>query len=353
MNGASLEKTNISSCSLNGVEMEGAFLHKADLSGSCLVRAGLHGADLWEADLFAADLRGADVSAAKLEDASLRLADLSGANLQGARLEGCALTVACLDCAILTGADLYASERTDWSIKDIKCDHIYLDAEGAKRTPSDRDFKPSEFERLYAAMPTIEFFFEHGMTPMDLVVLDRVVEEIRKQRPDFDLKVATVDVRGLHAAVKLTVKLEEQKEPALELLTARYDDKMKKLEPQMETLSGLVARKLDRPNTVNLIEAKPGSFVAVDGSTISIVQCVGHLEAIEPAIKDAPKESLGNVARRTALDIVGGALKDAAKGEVKKAATGIIKLGAELGPGILKAAGVSAAMEFFRGQLGL
>jgi len=55
-------------------------------------------------------------------------------------------------------------------------------------------------------------------------------------------------------------------------------------------------------------------------------------------------ESFTKVAKKTALDIVGDAIKDIAKGQVKEAAKEIIELGRDLGPIIAK----TAAYAFFK-----
>ena len=52
------------------------------------------------------------------------------------------------------------------------------------------NFEPGEFERLYAVMPTVGYVLDHGMTPMDFVVMGRVVQAIRRREPEFDLKIA-------------------------------------------------------------------------------------------------------------------------------------------------------------------
>jgi hypothetical protein len=54
-------------------------------------------------------------------------------------------------------------------------------------------------------------------------------------------------------------------------------------------------------------------------------------------------ENFATVAKKTALDIIGGAIKDIAKGQVKEAAKQIIELGKDLGPVIAK----TAAYVFF------
>jgi hypothetical protein len=53
------------------------------------------------------------------------------------------------------------------------------------------------------------------------------------------------------------------------------------------------------------------------------------------------------VAKKTALDIIGEAIKDIAKGQVKEAAKQIVELGKDLGPIIAK----TAAYSFFKGML--
>jgi len=61
-------------------------------------------------------------------------------------------------------------------------------------------------------------------------------------------------------------------------------------------------------------------------------------------------KTFAGVARKTVLDIVGEAIKDIAKGQVKKAAKQIIELGKDLGPLFLKMA--PAAYAFFKSMLG-
>ena len=51
-------------------------------------------------------------------------------------------------------------------------------------------------------------------------------------------------------------------------------------------------------------------------------------------------------AKKTALDIVGGAIKDIAKGQIKEAAKQIIELGKDLGPLLVRMAPV--AYDFFK-----
>jgi len=108
----------------------------------------------------------------------------------------------------------------------------------------------------------------------------------------------------------------------------------------------LLTTALCTPKEVKLINAGPRSIVATDGSAINIDQHVEYITNLRDAVAALREDSptFAKVAKNTALDIIGGVLKDIAKGEVKKAAGQIIELGKELGPLILD----TAAHAFFR-----
>lgn len=359
---------NLSEADLWGANLHGAKLSEANLSGSKLGEVDLSGSDLWgtnlrganlskanlfEANLLIADLNGADLSGADLSGANITKADLSGADLFEANLSRANLSRAILINAILcrteiSGSMLYGTARDDWDIQGIRCDYLFWDKVGKIRTPKKGNFKQGEFERLYTSLPTIEYFFENGMTPLDLVVMDRVVESIKKVHPEFELQIASVNARGMNQSVELTIKAPEYSEYALEFLTVKYETKIKHLEGERDSLYRLIERKMDQPDKINLIEAQPGSFVANDGSSINIEQYVNHLEKIEKDIKEAPQEKVSETVKRTALDIVGEALKDVAKGQVKEAAKEIVKLGKDIVPFIVD----TTAYGFFKGLLG-
>ena len=346
---ANLSGANLSEADSSEADFGGAILKVANLVGTHLSKAKLSGANLNRARLYYADISKAELLGADLFHADLLSADLTGADLKDANLLAAQLTRAKFDDAILTGVKLYGTAHDDWSIKGVKCDYVYWDAKGERRSPPDRNLEPGEFERLYAALPTIEYIFEHGMTPMDLVVMDRVVQAIRNEEPEFDIKIAAVNARGLAPAIKFTVQHEEQKEPALAAIRHEYDGKIAELQSQMKGIYGMLAEKIDSPTKVNIIKALPGSYVAVDGSTIDLSQHIHHVEDIRRAVEKAPPATFGKIAKDTALDIVGGALKDIAKGRVKDAAKAIVDLGVELGPAVLNTSAYSFFTHWFAG----
>ncbi len=339
LTGSDLCRVNLASAGLVRAELFKADLTGADLSAAFLFRAYFIEANLNSADLHCADLRYADLLSARLEKANVKDADLSFSKLIHSNLTG----------AILTGAKLYGTARDDWIIKEVECEYVYWDTEGKQRSPKDRDLEPGEFERLYAVLPTIEYVFEHGMSPIDPLIMDRVVQAIRERRPEFDIKIDSINARGLAPSIKFTVLHEEYKEPALKEVRKGYDKRISRLEAEKDRLYALLGQAIDKPGDVKLITAGPGAIVATDGSTINIQQHIHNALELQRAIAAEPEESksFAKVVKKTALDIIGVAIKDIAKGQVKEAAKQIVELGKDLGPIFAK----TAAYAFFKSML--
>ncbi len=105
-------------------------------------------------------------------------------------------------------------------------------------------------------------------------------------------------------------------------ITNKYETKLGQLQSERDIYYDLVARAMDAPKEVKLINAAPGSIVATDGSTVKIENHVNNVLELQKVISNEPEDSksFAKVAKNTAMDIIGGALKDIAKGQVKKAA---------------------------------
>ncbi len=356
---AYLKKANLSKTNLKNAELEGSNLVDTNIRGALLYEAGLidanmtgsdlRGANLCKALLIGTNLRKANLSEVYSTEANFYHAKLQRANLKGADLTYSILVGANLTGAILTGVMLYGASRDGWKIKDVECKHIYWDEYGKQRSPKGRDLEPGEFERLYAALPTIEYIFEKGMTPIDPLIMDRVVQAIRDKSPKFDIKIDSINARGLAPSIKFTVQHEKHKEKALAEVKNIYEVKLKQLESERDRYYELLARALDAPKQVKLITAGPGAIVATDGSTVNIQQHIHNALELQKAIAEEPEKSknFASVAKKAALDIIGEAIKDIAKGQVKKAAKQIIELGKDLGPLIVK----TAAYGFFKSML--
>lgn len=364
---ADLSKADLSGAKLSKGHLSGADLGGANLRQAKLREANLNWADLTQADLRAADLRGANLSRAKLIEAymfwadlaqaKLREADLRRANLSRAKLIevtlektdliNCHLVRANLTRAELTGAKLYGTARDDWIIKDIKCSYVYWDEGGTQRSPKDRDLEPGEFERLYATLPTIEYVFENGMAPLDPLIMDRVVQAIREKKPDFDIKIDSINARGLAPSIRFTVQQEEHKEPALGEVQREYAAKLDELKGRLDEARSVIHQLIDQPKTVHITYAPNAKYLAIDGSTLNI-QETSNYYAHELRKSIAENKSLSKRLKERAMKALDEAIDDIGKNAVKKAAAKIVELGKELGPAIIK----TAAYAFFKNYLG-
>jgi len=366
---ATLTKANLRHADLSGAELVGANLHDANLMDADFSEANLTEADLQkvnlfcgklrgvklkdanlrQADLFGAKLSGADLSSANLNSACIMATDIKNANLKDTDLRFCHLIGSNLSKAILTGAKLYGTARDNWIIRGVECKYVYWDMEGKQRSPKDRDFERGEFEQIYVALPFFEYVFEHGMSPIDPLIMDRVVQAIREKRPEFNIKIDSINARGLAPSIKFTVQQEKHKKPALKEVRKGYEERINRLEAEKDRLYNLLGQAIDKSG-IKLITAGPGAIVATDGSTINIQQHIHNALELQRAIAQEPEDnkSFTKVAKKKALDIIGGVIEDIAKGQVKEAAKEIIKLGKDLGPIIAK----TAAYAFFKSMLG-
>lgn len=260
---------------LNKAYLRGADLSKADLSNACLIGANLRGAKLRfanlsrvrirDANVGGADLRGVNLTMANLRSLNLSRVNLSEANLSKAQLkEACligtnlrradfggadlryaALVRSDLTKADLTGARLFGTSRDDWIVAGVKCRYVYLDCAGRHRLPKDRDLEPGEFERLYKTLPTVEYVFEDGISPIDPLIMDRLVKCIRQIHPEFDIMIDSISTRGLAPSMKFTIRREQHSEPALAEVAKMYNEYLRCLETDKYALSDSLAQMLD------------------------------------------------------------------------------------------------------------
>lgn len=181
---------------LKGINLIGANLIGINLTGADLSGADLSKANLSSSELSGVILDGAALVETKLIHATLFNCGLGKANLQNANLDGAVLINASLSLATLTGAIIRGISKTDWNIEDIKCDYVYLDQEGKTREPIEGFYDPGEFEKLYRYSPKIEHIFIDEFTNIDILIMDKVVQEINEQNPEYELKLDCFHARG-------------------------------------------------------------------------------------------------------------------------------------------------------------
>jgi len=133
---------------------------------------------------------------------------------------------------------------------------------------------------------------------------------------------------------------------ALTEVSKEYQIKQAQLEGKIEEISKHIRSLIDKPSTINIINAPQAKYLAIDGSTLNVQKTSNYYAyELRKAIEQEPKDSksFAKVAKDEALGILDGALKDIAKEQVKKAAKIIIEMGKDLGPIIAK----TAAYAFF------
>jgi hypothetical protein len=216
---------------------------KSDFSNANLKKAKIENADFRKSKLVGAKLNEAVLQRTNLSEADLSTADLSRAKLQAAFLIKTDLTE-----AIITGAELSGAVCENWIIEGINCEYVFFDFEAENRIPRGRDFRPKEFEELYKQLPTIEYFFEHGFTPIDAFLMDQIVQAINERNPKFELKLDSLHSRGQPHAI-FTVLHQESAEEALKQIKADYEDRIKIFEAERNTIERCFMKVIEKPRT--------------------------------------------------------------------------------------------------------
>ncbi len=199
LSGTNLKNTNFSKATLTNTN-----LSNADLSSAILDNAKLQNTNLHAANLRYTSFKNADLSN------SLLMANLFNSDLTNANLEGAILNNSFLWKAKLTGCILNNTSHLNWIVLKVECDYIYLDSERKNRQPKSRNYKNTEFEKIFSIKPLIEIEFPDGMNPLDPVYFSIIENEIKKVRPDFGLELKSIEKKGFMPVVKFTHKDEVQ-----------------------------------------------------------------------------------------------------------------------------------------------
>jgi hypothetical protein len=175
-----------------------------------------------------ANLHRADLTLTTSLETNFREANLTGANFVGANMVRADISKANLD-----GVMIFGTATDNWIIKETQCSHIYTDESGKNKLPNGRNFEEGEFENLYASLPSFEYFFENGMQPLDPVFMNQVAENIKAKNPEFDLKIDSMNARGIQPIIKFTVK-HEHKESAELAVREDYEKTIVRLKGREE-----------------------------------------------------------------------------------------------------------------------
>jgi uncharacterized protein YjbI with pentapeptide repeats len=206
-------------------------------------------------------LKGKNLKSTCLVNFNLRETDLRETDLRQADLSG----------ADITGAKLWGSARGNWIINGIRCDYFYWGEAGKKRIPpeDDRNFYPGEFEDWCKQLPTFEYIFEQGFSPLDPQIMERVVHAINERYKDFKLELVNFDKRDQPHATFTVCRFDYIDEAKREV--AQLYERIKYLERENEDKKRRINISDDVIN--QLIKKIPSSEGLKLGDTNNFTNC--------------------------------------------------------------------------------
>ncbi len=251
-------------------------------------------------------LAGKDMRKTRLVNFDLRGLDLRGTDFRQANFSG----------ADITGVKLWGSAREGWIIDGIRCEYVYWDEAGKVRTPPDRDFRPGEFEELYKQLPSFEYVFAQGFTPLDPLIMDRVVQAINEQHKEFWLELVNFDKRGEPHATFTVCRL-DYVEKAKEQITAGYEASKGSPEQQAQLMAAVLGLIENQSKSLDIIKqlggtANMGDIYNISGGQIGAVgqsaSASGNIfQQITPELSrlhEAMRNAAANPAQNAAADEV-------------------------------------------------
>lgn len=204
--GITLDLCDLRKQNLAGKNLTNASLKRVDLRGANLDKTIFNGANLADSLLTGANVRDTQFKSSNLTGIDFAGIDLSRVNLESAILRGCDfrdtdLSGACLASADITNTSLFNAETIGWDIRDIRCDFAYWDRDSTVKT----DYKPHEFERIYAESLIIELKYDFRLTANEIATLPILIDHLQACHWGVALRLKSVkDIAG-GALVQLVV----------------------------------------------------------------------------------------------------------------------------------------------------
>lgn len=188
---------NLTNASLKRTDLRGANLDKAILNGANMSDCLLTGAKINETQFKGTTLSGIDFVGESLRKLNFERAILRGCDFRDSDLSG-----ACLKEADISDARLFNAETLGWDIRQIKCHCAYWDRDSTLKT----DYKPGEFERIYAENLVIELKYDFRLTANEIATLPILIEHLQACHWGVSLRLKSVkDIAG-GAMVQLVVE---------------------------------------------------------------------------------------------------------------------------------------------------
>lgn len=183
-----------------------------NLRGAYLAKTALTGADFTNADLSQADFTGA-----QLDDAIFTRAQVIGTCFREAQMTGSCIESWNID--------------TTTQIDGVVCDYIYLIGQRQERRPSDGQFEPGDFSKLFQdVLHTVDLIFRQGL---DMSALMSAFQQVRSQSEEIALR--SIENKGDGVVVVKVEVPEDTPKPALHsALTQAYDQALRQIEARYQ-----------------------------------------------------------------------------------------------------------------------
>jgi uncharacterized protein YjbI with pentapeptide repeats len=223
------------------------------------LKANLRGANLDGVNLQGAHLKGADLSGARLHQANLKDANLAETLALGADFSRACLTGACLEAWNIDAST---------NLEQVDCQYVYLLAGHKERRPSNGDFAPGEFTKLFKeVLSTIDLIFRDGV---DWKAFVTAFKQVQVENEDTPLEIQSIENKGDGVVVvrvsappqtdkaKIHAEFNQHYELALQVLEARYQAELKAKDreiaiyrEQSVNMWGVVTNLANRPININ------------------------------------------------------------------------------------------------------
>ncbi|MHC5863033.1 pentapeptide repeat-containing protein [Nostoc sp.] len=240
LSNANLINANLCQTSINNSNVSNANFSYAKLVGvefiaTNLTHTNFNHANLMDAELYHANFGNANLTYVNLTDAECTGANLSGANLSNASLIRARLLETDFTAAAFTGTCI-----EDWHINsytkftDVICDYIYLCQDQQERRPSNGNFAPGEFTKLFQkSLETVDLIFRNGIY-WDAFAYSFKKLEVENQGAQLDVQSIEKKGDGI-LVVRVAVAPDADKAKIHSEFMQGYEFASKALEAQYQT----------------------------------------------------------------------------------------------------------------------
>ena len=215
---------------LRGINLQGVDLTGIDFSGATLCDANISFTSLSSTELSGVVLLNANLEETRFIHATIYGGQFAGANLRNANFDGASLNYADLEGCIMTGANLKEVGRPNWRVAGVECKYFYI---GRTRHPPIGNLEVGEFEKLYQYHPIIEHIFVDEFTSIDIMIMNKVVDEINAQNDGYELVLDCIHARGRPRA-EFTIRDEKNAELVIAKIEAEFNQHKSDFNHQLE-----------------------------------------------------------------------------------------------------------------------